>query len=51
MGITYLGKDICEETGQRGALLEKRYVATLNEREGFWIFNTPSSMSGKPATG
>jgi hypothetical protein len=50
MGITYLGNDICQETPQRGALLGKRYVASLNDREGFWISSTPSSTSGKRAT-
>lgn len=36
MGITYLGEDACEESPGRGALLHRRYVATLNDREGFW---------------
>jgi hypothetical protein len=37
MGITYLGEDACEESPGRGALLDRRYVATLNDREGFWL--------------
>jgi len=36
MGITYLGEDACEESPGRGALLHRRYVATLNDREGFF---------------
>jgi hypothetical protein len=36
MGITYLGEHACQESPGRGALLEKRYVATLNHRERFW---------------
>lgn len=36
MGITYLGEHACEESPGRGVLLDKRYVATLNDREGFW---------------
>jgi hypothetical protein len=36
MGITYLGEDACEESPGRGVLLDRRYVATLNDREGFW---------------
>ena len=36
MGITYLGEAACEESPGRGVLLERRYVATLNNREGFW---------------
>jgi len=36
MGITYLDEAACEESPGRGALLERRYVATLNDREGFW---------------
>jgi hypothetical protein len=37
VGLTYLGEDACEESPGRGVLLEKRYVATLNDREGFWL--------------
>jgi len=37
MGLTYLGEDACEESPGRGALLDRRYVATLNDREGFWV--------------
>ena len=36
MGIAYLGEAACEESPGRGALLERRYVTTLNDREGFW---------------
>jgi hypothetical protein len=36
MGITYLDEHACEESPGRGVLLERRYVATLNDREGFW---------------
>ncbi len=36
MGLTYLGEDACEESPGRGVLLDRRYVATLNNREGFW---------------
>jgi hypothetical protein len=36
MGLTYLGEHACEESPGRGVLLERRYVATLNDREGFW---------------
>lgn len=36
VGLTYLGEDACEESPGRGALLDKRYVVTLNDREGFW---------------
>ena len=36
MGITYLGEDACEESPGRGVLLNKRYVAALNDREAFW---------------
>jgi hypothetical protein len=37
VGLTYLGEDACEESPGRGLLLEKRYVATLNDRDGFWL--------------
>jgi hypothetical protein len=37
VGLTYLGEDACEESPGRGVLLDKRYVATLNDREGFWL--------------
>jgi hypothetical protein len=36
MGLTYLGEDACEESPGRGVLLDRRYVGTLNNREGFW---------------
>ena len=36
LGLTYLGDDACEESPGRGALLHRRYVATLNDRDGFW---------------
>jgi hypothetical protein len=36
MGITYLDEHACQESPGRGALLDRRYVATLNDREGFW---------------
>lgn len=36
VGLTYLGENACEESPGRGILLHKRYVATLNDREGFW---------------
>jgi hypothetical protein len=36
MGIAYRGEDACEESPGRGVLLHRRYVATLNDREGFW---------------
>jgi hypothetical protein len=36
MGIAYLGQDACEESPGRGVLLDRRYVATLNDRDGFW---------------
>src|SRR3990172_7258237 len=36
MGLTYLGEDACEESPGRGVLLHRRYVATLNDRDGFW---------------
>lgn len=36
MGLTYLGEDACEESPGRGMLLHRRYVATLNDRDGFW---------------
>jgi hypothetical protein len=35
MGLTYLGEDACEESPGRGVLLDRRYVATLNDRDGF----------------
>jgi hypothetical protein len=37
VGLAYLGEDACEESPGRGALLDRRYVATLNDREGFWL--------------
>lgn len=36
VGLVYLDEHACEESPGRGALLEKRYVATLNDRESFW---------------
>jgi len=36
MGLAYLGEDACAESPGRGVLLNRRYVATLNDREGFW---------------
>lgn len=36
MGITYLGEHACQVSPGRGVLLHRRYVATLNDREGFW---------------
>jgi hypothetical protein len=36
MGITYLDEHAAEESPGRGVLLYRRYVATLNDREGFW---------------
>jgi hypothetical protein len=36
VGLTYLGEHACKESPGRGALLEKRYVASLNDRTEFW---------------
>jgi hypothetical protein len=36
VGLVYRGEDACQESPGRGVLLEKRYVATLNDREHFW---------------
>lgn len=36
VGLVYLGEQACEESPGRGVLLDKRYVATLDDREGFW---------------
>ena len=36
MGLVYLGEQACQESPGCGVLLEKRYVATLDDREGFW---------------
>ena len=36
MGLAYRGEHACEESPGRGVLLEKRYVATLNDRDHFW---------------
>lgn len=36
VGLTYRSEHACEESPGRGVLLEKRYVAALNDREGFW---------------
>lgn len=37
VGLAYRGEHACQESPGRGVLLEKRYVATLNNREHFWI--------------
>ena len=37
MGITYLDEHVCEESPGRGLLLERRYVGSLNDRDGFWL--------------
>jgi hypothetical protein len=37
VGLVYLGEQACEQSPGRGVLLEKRYVATLDDREGFWL--------------
>ena len=36
MGIAYRGEHAFKESPTRGVLLEKRYVATLNDRATFW---------------
>lgn len=36
MGLTYLGEHACQESPGRGVLVDRRYVATLNDRDGFW---------------
>lgn len=36
VGLTYVGENACEESPGRGALLHRRYVSTLDDREGFW---------------
>ena len=36
MGLTYLGEHASEESPGRGVLLDRRYVATLNDRDAFW---------------
>jgi hypothetical protein len=36
VGLVYLGEHACEESPGRGVLLERRYVATLDDRQGFW---------------
>jgi hypothetical protein len=36
VGLAYHGDDACQESPSRGVILEKRYVATLNDREHFW---------------
>jgi hypothetical protein len=36
MGITYRGEHAADESPGRGVLLHRRYVATLNDRAGFW---------------
>jgi len=37
VGLVYLGEHACQQSPRRGVLLEKRYVATLDDREGFWL--------------
>ncbi len=37
MGLAYLGEHACEESPGRGVLLDRRYVATLNDRATFWL--------------
>jgi hypothetical protein len=37
MRLTYLGEHACEESPGRGVLLDRRYVATLNDRDSFWL--------------
>jgi hypothetical protein len=37
VGLVYLGEHACEVSRDHGALLERRYVVTLNDREGFWL--------------
>lgn len=47
MGIAYRSEHACEESPGRGALLEKRYVATLNDRESFWTkLHTAAALQG-----
>ena len=36
VGLVYLDKHRAEESPGRGALLERRYVTALEDREGFW---------------
>jgi len=36
VGLAYLGEDACELSPGHGALLERRYVVELNDRESFW---------------
>ena len=36
VGIAYRSEHACQESPGRGVLLEKRYVATLNDRDHFW---------------
>mgnify|MGYP001600707198 FL=1 len=36
VGLAYLGEHVCEQSPGRGVLLDRRYVATLNDRAGFW---------------
>ena len=37
VGLVYLGEHACEQSAGHGTLLERRYVVTLNNREGFWV--------------
>jgi len=37
VGLVYLGEQACQQSPGRGVLLGKRYVATLDDREGFWL--------------
>lgn len=37
MGLTYLDEHACEESPGRGLLLHRRYIGSLNDREGFWL--------------
>lgn len=47
MGITYLGEDAGQESPGRGLLLHRRYVATLNDRDGFWLkLHTAAATQG-----
>ena len=37
VGLVYLGEHACEQSPGHGMLLDRRYVVTLNDREGFWV--------------
>ena len=37
VGLVYLGEQDCQQSPGRGVLLGKRYIATLDDREGFWL--------------